>query len=144
MSLILPIRHTYTDMHRSFCTLPPPPYLPVFYRLFTWTSIQFLRPPLPVPALAVMPPSTCSPGTSQLPHPPCREPISSVSSPVRPPPFLRPQHHDQSICRPISRFILISSQALFRSISKNKFSRQSFASLNRKLNGGLDGVIGIR
>ena len=47
----------------------PPPSLPVFYRLFTWKSIHFLRPPLPVPALSVVLPSTCSPGTSQPPHP---------------------------------------------------------------------------
>ena len=62
------------------------PSLPVFYHLFTWTSIQFLRPPLPVPALAVMPPSTCSPGTSRPPQPRATSLfLPSLPPSVRPP-----------------------------------------------------------
>ena len=44
----------------------------------------------------------------------------------------------------ISRFIFISSRAVFGSISRTKVSRHRLTSSNRKLNGGFDDVIGRR
>ena len=57
-------------------TILPP--LPVLDCLSTWTRLHYRRPPLPVSALAVLPPSTCSPG-------PCRPLQPRVASPFLPP-----------------------------------------------------------
>ena len=63
-----------------------PPSLPVFYCLFTWTIIHFLRPPPPVPALSVLSPSACSPGTSRHLQPRA----ASLFLPSLPPSFRPP------------------------------------------------------
>ena len=62
-----PILHPHIERHCSFSSLLPPFYsglgLPVH------TSVYSCRPPPPVPAIAVLPPLTYSPGTSRPMHP---------------------------------------------------------------------------
>ena len=71
----LPICHPLIELHRSLHPILPP-FL-VLDRLSTCTNVHSCRPPLPFPTLAVLPPSTCSPG-------PCRPLQPHATSPFRP------------------------------------------------------------
>ena len=63
----LPIFHPLTELPRYFHPIIPP--LPVLDLLSTWTSIHSRRLTMPVPVIAVLPPSTCYPCPCRPLHP---------------------------------------------------------------------------
>ena len=84
----LPVCPPLTEQHRYLHTILPP--LPVLDHLSNWKSVHSQRPPLPVPALAILLPSTCSPCPCQTIQP---HTVSLFRPPLPPssrPPFAAP------------------------------------------------------